>query len=44
MKWDFEDNEGNKLDWQWTPETHSSPSNQYAISKFSQEQMDINFG
>jgi len=43
-KWDFEDNKGNKLDWQWTPETHSSPPNQYAISKLSQEQMAINFG
>jgi len=43
-KWDFEDKDGNKLLWQWTPETYSSPPNQYAISKYSQEQMALNFG
>jgi dTDP-L-rhamnose 4-epimerase len=42
--WDFLDEEGNKLKWQWTPETYSSPPNQYAISKYSQELMALNFG
>jgi dTDP-L-rhamnose 4-epimerase len=41
--WDFYD-EGAKLSWEWTPETHSSPPNQYAISKYAQEIMSINFG
>lgn len=43
-QWDFIDDRNNKLSWQWTPETYSNPPNQYAISKFSQEQMAINFG
>lgn len=42
--WDFIDEEGNKLQWQWTPETYASPPNQYAISKYSQELMALNFG
>lgn len=42
--WDFLDKEGSKLQWQWTPETYASPPNQYAISKYSQELMALNFG
>ncbi len=43
-EWDFTDNEGCKLDYIWTPETYASPPNQYAISKYSQELMALNFG
>ena len=42
--WDFTDEEGRILNWEWTPEDYSMPPNQYAISKLSQEQMAINFG
>lgn len=42
--WDFFDEEGEILQWQWTPETYASPPNQYAISKYSQELMSLNFG
>jgi dTDP-L-rhamnose 4-epimerase len=43
-QWDFLDESGEKLQWQWTPETYASPPNQYAISKYSQELMALNFG
>jgi dTDP-L-rhamnose 4-epimerase len=43
-RWDFMDEEGKKLQWLWTPETYSSPPNQYALSKYSQELMALNFG
>ncbi len=42
--WDFMDENGEPLLWQWTPETYASPPNQYAISKYSQELMALNFG
>jgi dTDP-L-rhamnose 4-epimerase len=42
--WDFLDENGNPLQWQWTPETYASPPNQYAMSKYSQELMALNFG
>jgi len=42
--WNFPDENGEPLDWQWTPETYASPPNQYAISKYSQELMALNFG
>lgn len=42
-KWNFYD-QGEMLNWEWTPETHNSPPNQYAISKYAQEIMSINFG
>ncbi len=42
--WDFLDENGEPLQWQWTPESYSSPPNQYAISKYSQELMALNFG
>lgn len=43
-EWDFTDKEGNKLEYVWTPETYACPPNQYAISKYSQELMALNFG
>ena len=42
--WNFLDEDGKVLQWQWTPETYASPPNQYAISKYSQELMALNFG
>jgi len=42
--WEWKDENGNSMDWQWTNETHSNPPNAYAISKFSQELMTISFG
>jgi dTDP-L-rhamnose 4-epimerase len=42
--WDFTDSNGEKLEYIWTPETYASPPNQYAISKYSQELMALNFG
>lgn len=42
--WDFTDSDGNKLEYIWTPETYAAPPNQYAISKYSQELMALNFG
>lgn len=43
-EWDFKDENGNILDWQWTSEDYANPPNQYALSKYSQELMAINFG
>ncbi|MEO8512154.1 MAG: NAD-dependent epimerase/dehydratase family protein [Ignavibacteria bacterium] len=43
-QWDFTDSEGSKLEYIWTPETYASPPNQYAISKYSQELIALNFG
>jgi dTDP-L-rhamnose 4-epimerase len=43
-KWDFFDENGEVLQWQWTPETYASPPNQYAISKYSQEMIALNLG
>lgn len=42
--WDFLDENGRPLLWQWTSETYSSPPNQYAISKYSQELIALNLG
>ncbi|HOJ06886.1 MAG: NAD-dependent epimerase/dehydratase family protein [Ignavibacteriota bacterium] len=42
--WDWKDEKGNLMEWQWTSEKHSSPQNAYAISKYSQELITINFG
>ena len=42
--WEWKDENGNLLVWQWTPETHANPPNAYAISKYSQELMTISFG
>ncbi|HEY3250198.1 MAG TPA: NAD-dependent epimerase/dehydratase family protein [Ignavibacteria bacterium] len=43
-EWDFADENGEKLEYIWAPETYASPPNQYAISKYSQELMALNFG
>lgn len=43
-QWDWKDENGELLQWQWTPETHANPPNAYAISKYSQEQIAIKFG
>ena len=43
-EWDWKDENGEILEWQWTPETHANPPNAYAISKYSQEQIAIKFG
>ena len=43
-EWDWKDSSGNKLEWQWTPETYFSPPNAYALSKHSQEIQTITFG
>jgi dTDP-L-rhamnose 4-epimerase len=43
-EWDFTDEKGGKLEYIWTPETYAAPPNQYAISKYSQELMALNFG
>ncbi len=43
-EWDFKDSAGNKLEYVWTPESYACPPNQYAISKYSQELMALNFG
>ncbi len=43
-QWDWIDENGNPMEWQWTPETHSNPPNAYAISKYSQELMALSFG
>jgi dTDP-L-rhamnose 4-epimerase len=42
--WDFHNDSGDILQWQWTDETYASPPNQYAMSKYSQELMALNFG
>jgi len=43
-EWDFTDENGGKLEYIWSPETYACPPNQYAISKYSQELMALNFG
>lgn len=43
-RWDFTDEFGYPLIWQKTDENYSSPPNQYAISKYSQELMALNLG
>ncbi|HMT12527.1 MAG TPA: SDR family NAD(P)-dependent oxidoreductase [Ignavibacteria bacterium] len=43
-QWDFTDEEGNEMEYVLTPETYACPPNQYAISKYSQELMALNFG
>lgn len=43
-QWNFTDKDSNPLEYVWTPETYACPPNQYAISKYSQELMALNFG
>lgn len=42
--WDWKDENGIPMEWQWTPESHANPPNAYAISKYSQELTTIAFG
>ena len=35
---------GEAGEWQWTPETHASPPNAYAMAKYSQEMQALTFG
>lgn len=42
--WGFHDEDGEALHWKWTDESYANPPNQYAISKYSQEIMAMNFG
>jgi dTDP-L-rhamnose 4-epimerase len=43
-EWDWTDEDGRPMQWLWTPETHASPPNAYAMSKYSQELQAIRFG
>jgi len=43
-QWDFLDKSGVPIQWQWTDESYANPPNQYAMSKYSQELMALNFG
>jgi dTDP-L-rhamnose 4-epimerase len=43
-QWNFLDESDALLQWQWTDEEYANPPNQYAISKYSQELMALNFG
>lgn len=43
-EWDWKDENGDLMEWQWTSEKHANPPNAYAISKYSQELMTIAFG
>ena len=42
--WDHYEKNGEILDWQWTNESYSKPTNSYSISKHSQELIGINLG
>jgi len=42
--WEWIDEKGEQMLWQWTPETHANPPNAYAISKYSQELTAMAFG
>jgi dTDP-L-rhamnose 4-epimerase len=43
-QWDLIDERGRPLAWLPTPESHASPPNAYAISKYSQELQALKFG
>jgi|TARA_B100002003_G_scaffold225295_1_gene231219 dTDP-L-rhamnose 4-epimerase len=40
--WDFFNDKDEKLDWQWTTEDYSQPTNAYSMSKFTQEMIGMN--
>ena len=42
--WDHYDKNGEKLEWEWTTENYSKPTNSYSISKHSQELIGMNLG
>ncbi|NOY05029.1 MAG: SDR family NAD(P)-dependent oxidoreductase [Chlorobi bacterium] len=41
---DHLDEQGRPMQWQWTPESVTSPPNQYALSKHAQELMTLTLG
>lgn len=43
-EWNWVDESGSPMQWQWTGETHANPPNAYAISKYSQELTALQFG
>jgi dTDP-L-rhamnose 4-epimerase len=43
-EWEWKDESGNLMEWQWTSETHANPPNSYAISKYSQELIAMSLG
>jgi len=43
-EWEWKDESGNQMEWQWTSETHANPPNSYAISKYSQELIAMSLG
>ena len=43
-EWEWHDENGNPMQWLWTPETHANPPNSYAISKYSQELIAMSLG
>lgn len=43
-EWDFLDEDGAPMQWEWVPETHANPANAYAMSKHSQELQALRFG
>ncbi|MCX7877608.1 MAG: SDR family NAD(P)-dependent oxidoreductase [Ignavibacteria bacterium] len=43
-QWDFTDDDGDKMEYVWPDESYANPPNQYAMSKYSQELMALNFG
>jgi dTDP-L-rhamnose 4-epimerase len=43
-EWEWQDENGEEMQWQWTSETHANPPNSYAISKYSQELIAISLG
>ncbi len=42
--WNWKDENGEDMEWIWTPETHANPPNAYAMSKYSQEMQAMRFG
>jgi len=42
--WNWKDDNGEDMEWMWTPETHVNPPNAYAMSKYSQEMQAMRFG
>ena len=43
-EWEWKDEHGNLMEWQWTSEAHANPPNSYAISKYSQELIAMSLG
>lgn len=43
-EWEFLDEKGRPMEWQWTPESYAHPANAYAMSKHSQEMQALRFG